>query len=228
MLSLNEIRAKAYEFVDDWKDARYERSQAQGFWIDFFGVFGIRSQRISSFEEPVKKLGQRQGFIDLFWKGTLLVEHKSRGEDLAKAYTQALDYFPGIKEEELPRYVLVSDFARFRLYDLVDKTDSGEFALAELPNRIDLFGFISGYQKRSFGDTAPVNQEAAALMADLHDAIVADGFAGHALEVFLMRILFCLFAEDTGIFEKDQFRDFLERRLAWRGRCGRRNSPRRR
>jgi hypothetical protein len=73
---------------------------------------------VASFEEPVRKLGDRRGFIDLFWKGMLLVEHKSRGKNLDRAYIQALDYFPGIAERDLPKYILVSDFARFRLYDL--------------------------------------------------------------------------------------------------------------
>ena len=48
----------------------------------------------------------------------LLVEHKSHGRDLDRAYRQAVDYFPGLKERDLPRYVLISDFARFRLHDL--------------------------------------------------------------------------------------------------------------
>lgn len=48
----------------------------------------------------------------------LLVEHKFRGKDLDRAYDQALDYFPGLKERDLPKYVIVSDFARIRLYDL--------------------------------------------------------------------------------------------------------------
>ena len=65
---------------------------------------------MASFEEPVKKLGHGRGSIDLLWKGTLLVEHKSKGKNLTKAYEQALDYFPGIGEQDLPQYVIVSDF----------------------------------------------------------------------------------------------------------------------
>ncbi len=117
-LSRNEIRSRALEFSKRWEHESSENAEAKPFWIEFLNVFGIDRKRVASFEEPVKKLGDKQGYIDLFWKGMLLVEHKSRGKNLARAYTQALDYFPGIKERDLPKYVLVSDFERFRLYDL--------------------------------------------------------------------------------------------------------------
>ena len=213
MLSLNEIRAKAFEFAKEWSEERSEDGEAKSFWDGFFQVFGLPRRRVATFEKPVKKLDERQGFIDLLWKGTLLVEHKSRGRDLDKAVQQAKDYFPGLKDEELPRYILVSDFENFRLYDLETGADS-RFRLSELPDNIGLFGFISGYERRTYKEQDPVNQEAAQIMAGLHDAIAGSGFEGHELEVFLMRILFCLFAEDTGIFERDQFREFLELRTA--------------
>ncbi len=130
-LSWNEIKGRAITFAKEWGDASDERAQAQSFWIEFFAVFGISSRRVSSFEHAVKKHGGGQGFVDLFWPGVLLIEHKSRGKSLARAYDQALDYFPGIKERDLPRFALVCDFARLRLTDL-DSGDETEFALAEL------------------------------------------------------------------------------------------------
>lgn len=117
-LSWNEIRARAARFADEWKSAHYERGESQTFYNEFFEVFGVTRRRVASFEEPVKKLGDERGFIDLFWKGVLLVEQKSAGRDLVRAKQQALDYFPGLKEHELPRYVLLSDFQSFELYDL--------------------------------------------------------------------------------------------------------------
>ena len=104
-LTQQEIKSRAYAFVKEWENTSRERAEAQTFWNDFFNVFGITRRRVASFEEPAKKLGDARGSIDLLWKGTLLVEHKSKGRDLDKAYTQALDYFPGIKEEDLPQYV---------------------------------------------------------------------------------------------------------------------------
>jgi hypothetical protein len=145
----------------------------------------------------------------MFWPGLLIVEHKSAGKNLNKAFTQAIDYFPGLKDVELPRYVIVSDFRRIRLYDLVESTDV-EIGITELPDRIDLFGFVSGYVPRKFRDEDPVNVRAAELMGRLHDAIKATGYEGHQLEVFLTRLLFCLFGDDTGIFGRDAFVSFLE------------------
>ena len=141
-LSWNEIRARAATFSRDWVDAHYERGEAQTFYNEFFEVFGVKRRRVASFEEPVKLLGSRRGFIDLFWKGVLLVEQKSVGHNLTVAKTQALEYFPGLKENELPRYVLVSDFQNFELYDLDEGTPPRRFRLQDLPQHIELFGFI--------------------------------------------------------------------------------------
>ena len=210
-LSWNEIKSRAFAFSKEWAEADSENAQAKPFWIEFFNVFGISSKRVASFEEPVRLLGDKRGFIDLFWKGVLLIEHKSRGKDLDRAYTQALDYFPGLKERDLPKYVIVSDFARIRLYDLEAGTRE-EFELAELPKKVHLFGFIAGYQVKSFGQEDPVNAKAAEHLGRLHDQLKGAGYEGHALEVFLVRILFCLFAEDTAIFERRQFQDLIEER----------------
>jgi len=213
-LSWNEIRNRAHEFSKRWENETSEDAEAKPFWTEFFNVFGIDRKRVASFEEPVKKLGDKQGYIDLFWKGMLLVEHKSRGKDLDKAYTQALDYFPGIKERDLPKYVLVSDFARFRLYDLEEGTQE-EFRLADLHKRIKHFAFIAGYRTQTIAPQNPVNIKAAERMGRLHDALKAAGYEGHPLEVLLVRLLFCLFAEDTGIFQPaSAFRAWIEERTA--------------
>ncbi len=101
-LSWPEIRANAARFAEEWKDARYERGETQSFYNDFFEVFGANRRRVATYEEPVKRLGNKRGFIDLFWKGKLLVEQKSAGRDLKRAKEQALDYFPELKDYELP------------------------------------------------------------------------------------------------------------------------------
>src|SRR5690606_27076646 len=129
------------------------------------------------------------------WKGELIVEHKSRGKSLDKAYSQALDYFAGIAERDLPKRVLVSDFERIRLYEL-DTGEQHEFPLAELHKNVGRFAFIAGYATQKLAPEDPVNRHAAERMGKLHDALKAGGFTGHALEVLLVRLLFCLFAED--------------------------------
>jgi hypothetical protein len=212
-LSWNEIRDRSLAFSREWADESSEDAEAKSFWDGFFNVFGITRRRVASFEAPVKKGDGHGGFIDLLWKGVLLVEHKSLGKDLDRAAKQAFDYFPGLKERDLPRYVLVSDFARFRLYDL-DTNEQHNFTLADLSKNIQLFGFIAGYQTRSFGQQDPINVKAAEKLGKLHDLLKASGYDGHPLEVLLVRILFCLFAEDTALFERCQFQDYLEQRTA--------------
>ncbi|MEN5052805.1 class I SAM-dependent DNA methyltransferase [Brevundimonas naejangsanensis] len=211
-LTWNEIRARAAAFARDWADAHYEKGETQSFYNDFFEVFGVKRRKVASFEEPVKKLGDKQGFIDLFWKGKLLVEHKSLGRDLARARAQALDYFPGLKDHELPRYILVCDFQTFHLIDLETREET-RFALAELPAHVEAFGFVVGIEKRVFKDQDPVNIIAAELMGKLHDALKASGYGGAPLERLLVRLLFCLFADDTGIYDElGLFQTWIEER----------------
>lgn len=211
-LSWNEIRARAAIFAKEWQGEGYEKGQTQLFYRDFFEVFGVPVRRVASFEEPVKNLGDKRGFIDLFWKGVLLVEQKSAGRDLKKAKKQALDYFPGLKDADLPRYILLSDFQTFELYDL-EEDEAVAFKLSELPKNVEKLGFILGLQKRTFKDQDPVNIKASELVGKLHDALEDAGYTGHDLEQFLVRIVFCLFADDTGIFEpRDVFLDLLENR----------------
>lgn len=210
-LSLNEVRKRALEFSKIWENEVREKAEAKTFWDGFFNIFGINRYRVASFEEPVKKLGEKQGFIDLFWKGVLIVEHKSKGKSLDKAYSQALDYFPGIKEEELPKYVLVSDFNHFRLYNLEENTEHN-FNLIDLHRNIHLFDFILGFKKQTYKDEDPVNILAANLMGNLHDALKNNRYEGHKLEIFLVRILFCLFADDTGIFPRGHFEYYIKKK----------------
>ena len=211
-LSWNEIRTRAAQFAHEWKDAAYEKGETQSFYNDFFGIFGVRRRSVARYEERVRKLDNQSGFIDLFWPGVLLVEQKSAGRDLAKAYGQAGEYFDVLAEKDRPRYILVSDFQNFELHDL-DEREETTFTLADLPAHVEKFGFILGVQRRTFRDQDPVNVKASELVGRLHDALKASGYDGHDLEVFLVRTVFCLFADDTGIFEpRDIFLDLLETR----------------
>lgn len=207
-LSWNEIRDRAVRFQKEWENESSEDAEAKSFWDDFFNVFGISRRKLALFEKAVARKGRGAGFIDLFWPGTLIVEHKSKGKSLDRAFDQAIDYFEGLKDHELPRYVLVSDFAHFRLYDLEQRTQD-EFALADLHRNLRRFGFMLGYQQQRFEEQDPVNIEAALKMGALHDKLRETGYEGHRLEVYLVRLLFCLFADDTSIFERGAFLDFL-------------------
>jgi hypothetical protein len=212
-ISWNEIKDRALKFTHEWSEEASEDAEAKSFLDAFFNVFGVPRRRAATFEKRVKKLEGKDGYIDLLWKGILLVEQKSRGKDLDRAFQQAKDYFPGIKDRDLPRYILVSDFARFRLYDL-EEGGQHEFPLEELYKNIRLFGFMAGYQTTAYKEQDPVNIEAAERMGRLHDKLKEVGYEGHELEVYLVRLLFCLFADDTSIFERRQFQDLIEQRTA--------------
>ncbi len=211
-LSWNEIKDRALRFSREWQHESSEDAEAKSFWDGFFDVFGVSRRRVANFEKKIRKLDGKDGFIDLLWKGVLLIEHKSRGKDLDRAHAQARDYFHGLSDAELPRYLLVCDFERFRLYDLETGEIPTEFALKDLQKHVRQFGFIAGYQARSFKEEDPVNVLAAERMGKLHDALKAAGYDGHALEVLLVRLLFCLFGDDTGIFPRHAFHELLAQR----------------
>ena len=211
-LSWNEVRTRAAAFAADWQDAAYEKGETQSFYNAFFRVFGVQRRSVARYEEHVAKLDNRSGFIDLFWPGVLLVEQKSAGRDLKAAYEQAGEYFDALPERDRPRYILVSDFQTFELHDLSERLKIA-FPLANLPAHVEAFGFILGRERRTFRDQDPANIEAAELVGRLHDALADVGYGGHDLERLLVRIVFCLFADDTGVFEpRDIFLDFVETR----------------
>jgi type I restriction-modification system DNA methylase subunit len=213
-LNWNEIKSRALLFSKTWADASNEDSEAKPFWIAFFEIFGITDKRVATFELHVKKLGGAQGFVDLFWPGVLLVEHKSRGKNLDQAVDQAVGYLHHLPERDLPQLVVVCDFARFRVRILATG-ETVEFELGHLHKHVKLFGLLAGYKVQDIRAEDPVNIKAAERMGRLHDALKASGYQGHALELLLVRLLFCLFADDTGIFQPAQsFRDFVEERTA--------------
>ncbi len=229
-LSWNEIRQRAHVFSAEWRDASSERADKQTFWNQFFDVFGMNRRALASFEERVKRETGRYGFIDLFWKNMLLVEHKSRGESLDKADSQAFAYIQDLindgRQDEVPRYVIVSDFQRIALHDLEPdeqldlplfagrRVETIDFPLSELHRYIHAFAFIPGYKQHHFADPDPINIKAVSILGNLHRALEGGGYRGHYLERFLVRVLFCLFAQWTGIFEQDEFRLYIENRTA--------------
>ena len=207
-LSLNEIRAAL---------AR-EEADAQTFEAEFLDIFGVSRKQIAIFEYRVplgggehglfgESTGGQKGYIDLFWRGHILIEMKTPGKDLQKAYEQAKTYANALPPKDLPHGILICDFLNFRYYDLTKDAASSDaafhaFTLAELPQKIDLFSYLAGYRDVELKEADPVNIEAAELMGKLHDRLKDIGYSGHQLEMYLVRLLFCLFADDTGIFDK--------------------------
>lgn len=212
-LNWNEIKDRAVAFSKEWENESREEAEAKSFLTEFFNVFGINRRKFATFEHRVKKLNDKDGYIDLLWKANILVEMKSRGQDLEKAYRQAKDYTQNLPQNELPKLILICDFENFHLYDL-ETDETHRFKLKDLVQNVQVFGFLLGYQKRTYKEQDPVNIRAAELMGKLHDSLEDSGYTGHPLEVYLVRLLFCLFAEDTSIFNKQQFQDYIEQRTS--------------
>lgn len=208
-LGWDEIKRRAKRFSDEWHDAKYEKQHTHSFYNAFFEIFGIKTKQVVIYEQRVELLNEAHGYIDLFWPGTLLVEQKSSGRDLRRAQSQALDYVEGVPQADQPRYVLACDFQNWVLLELETGKEL-KFKLADLPRHITAFGFMLGRQVSFEAETA-VTIKAAELMGKLHDGLEASGFVGHDLEQLLVRLLFCLFADDTGIFQpKDIFYQLIE------------------
>ena len=209
-LSWNEIRSRSVTFSNEWKDTLREEADAKPFLVAFLHIFDISQKRVATFEHKVKKIDDTSGYIDLLWPGTLLVEMKSRGQDLEKAYKQARDYCHGLKDYELPKIILICDFQQFHVY--LESGDCVKFDISQLVDHLHIFEELAGYQKRTYYDEDPVNIAAAELMGKLHDQLKDIGYTGTALEAYLVRLLFILFADDSTIFQKGIFFDYLVQR----------------
>ncbi|GMO51881.1 MAG: N-6 DNA methylase [Termitinemataceae bacterium] len=211
-LSWNEIKTRAAVFVNDWQDkalSAREEADAQTFENGFFNIFGVSRSQIAIFEHKVKLQDGSNGYIDLFWKGHILIEMKSPGKDLDKAYKQAKDYANALEPSLLPKGILICDFVNFHYYNLLEDGKLYVFKLNELIDFIELFSDLAGYKDIEYKKLDAVNVEAAQTMVRLHDQLKEIGYSGHALEVYLVRLLFCLFADDTDIFEHDLFIKYI-------------------
>lgn len=224
----NEVRDRAIAFSRSWAKSASEHADKQTFWNEFFSVFGRERRTVASFEVAVKSLHGTYNYIDLLWRGVVLVEHKTRGKSLAAAESQAFAYIEDLAREgrfdEIPRFIIVSDFARVALYDLEpdEQVDlplfAGhqyavtDFGLAEFHRYVRSFAFLKGERTIRVRDEDPANQKAYDRMCDLHDELEANGFKDEPLERCLVRLLFCLFADYTGVFDPNTFQTFVQTR----------------
>lgn len=213
----------------EWRDETSENSESQSFWNDFFNCFGINRRRVASYEKWATRASTgNRGRIDVFWPSVLIAEQKSAGamqDDSAEQ--QATDYLVGgdIKPNEYPRYIITSDFATIRLTDL--EASNGQqtitFPLTDFSKHVEDFTWIAGYEARKFStdEEAAASVKAASLMANLYVALTgdadedivedADDESDQSLVVSVMmtRLLFLMFGDDAGLWEKGLFNDFL-------------------
>ena len=215
-MSWNDIQDRAVAFAGDWSNnpdlINSERGATQRFWSDFLQVFGVDQRRHGAFfEYAIKKLSGNQGFIDLFWPGKLLAEQKAPGRDLEKAITQAFEYTDTMPDHDLPQAIVVCDFNNFVFID--QRThERTAFTLTDMPKHVKLFGFLINEKSQNLAEEDPVNIKAAEAMARLHNQLRDDNYTGHDLELLLVRLMFCMFADDSGIFEHGQLHHYLQNR----------------
>jgi hypothetical protein len=217
MLELNSqlIHDNARAFSKRYAQATKENAESQTFLNEFFAIFGLDRKSYAFFEFPIKLSGETGSKrIDCLAPALLLIEMKSAGESLDKAYLQAKRYVSGLSDNEKPRYILVSDLQNFALYDANSgsKKSLVRFALADLVNHLTDFSFLWG----ATSTIQPIPESmlnifATKLLSEVHDALEDERYKGHFLQVFMTRILFCLYAEDTGIFEDRIFTELVEK-----------------
>jgi len=218
-----EIKQRATDFAQRWEGTEglrpsSEKGEKQTWWNELFKVYGTDRAAVAIFEDAVSNLKGNASWMDVFFKGKMVGEHKSRGQDLGAALKQAQDYVQFLVGEgrghDVPRYLVVSDFERIRVYDLLKESGASEpladFATIELPKNIDALMFLAGGIASEPKEEQAIDIRAVELLGDLHDALEDGGYEGHKLEQFLVRCLFCLFADDTDIFESDNFHEIVK------------------
>ncbi|MFE4465685.1 DNA methyltransferase [Oerskovia sp. NPDC056781] len=216
--SWNEIRQNAREFAHRWAGESSEQAEAQTFWNEFLAVFGVDRRRVALFERHVKRTSTgKDGRIDLYWPGVLVVEHKSADKPLDAAEAQAIDYLDDLEQENIPQVVITSDFKRIRILDMREVgAQPVTIYLHDLEREIDRFMFIAGYEQRKFSDEQEslANISAAKLMGELYAELEQDGYPDHDASVLLARLLFLMFGDDTGMWSKGLFLELLETRTS--------------
>lgn len=215
-LALSQIRSAAGAFSKRWEAATKENANTQLFWAEFLQLFGVDPLRAVLFERHASRLSTgRDGRIDVFWPGELIVEQKSAGRNLGVAAEQAFDYLDGLDDRERPHTLVVSDFQNFEVHDLTSfPIQVTKFKLNQLSKRIGLFTWMAGYARRPalVASEQDANKRAVKKMAALYDAIAQEGFSEHQTSIFLTRILFLLFGEDTGLIDRGLFGQTISER----------------
>lgn len=215
-LDFTHIRQQLQKVIHDYHDAEgYERGQSQNFWTQVFNSYGVSGQtQLKAFEHRLKD-GKGQKYVDAFIPKLVMIEQKSRGVDLHKAYAQVSGYYDKLNTNEKPRYIVLSNFDEIWLYDIANPLDVKTYKcnLSELPSNAEWLSFLSpDSQQSDIIEENPINRKATEMVAKLHQAFIEDGVNADDLALFLTRLIFCFFADDTGIFgKKHLLQQLLER-----------------
>ncbi|MFW9595642.1 MAG: class I SAM-dependent DNA methyltransferase [Macromonas sp.] len=208
-LSTHEIRTRLTAFAHQWQGGKDEKADAQTFTLRLLECYGLSEHHYLR-EGRVPKPDGATGYMDGFIPGKLIIEFKSLGKNLKKAAEQAFGYRFGLPPETQPTHILLCDFARFVLLDLARDTQTS-WTLAELPRHADQLRFLIDDTASAIVEEREADRKAAYQLARLHQGLLNVNFTGRPLEIFLTRTLFCLFADDTGMFNQNgQFLRFLQ------------------
>ena len=227
MLTEKIQREAARRFVADWTGRGYERGESQQFWLQLLTqVFGVDDPaNFIRFEERVKL--SNQSFIDAHIPATrVLIEQKSLGKDLRQGipqsdgsvltpYKQAKRYADNMPFSMRPRWIVVSNFASFLVYDLEQPGQEPEEILLEnLEREFFRLSFLVNPGEAHLHKEEEVSVKAGEIIGRIYDALLVqygadDPATLRALNMLCVRLVFCLYAEDAGHFGRDQFHDYL-------------------
>lgn len=218
----------AAAFAERWKGRGYERGESQPFWIDLLSnVYGIEtpSNGFITFEDH--RMVDSSNFIDgRIPSSKVLIEQKSLGKDLRKGilqsdgsllnpFQQARRYVVSLPVSEHPRWIVTCNFSEFLVYDMEQPNGEPQQILLEnLGKEYYRLQFLVDAKSEHLSKEMEVSIEAGKIVGRIYDALLTqyDDNSPEALRwlnILCVRLVFCLYAEDAGIFTRDQFHDFL-------------------
>ena len=229
-----ERRSAAAHFAADWKGRGDEKQETQAFWLTLLQkIYGVEEpEKYISFELPVKL--DHTSFIDGYISDTrVLIEQKGQDVDLRKGYKQsdgsmltpfgqARRYAGYLPFNQVPRWIIVCNFQTFEIHDMNRPNDEPEvLALADLEKEYHRLDFLVDTGKEHIKKEMEISLQAGELVGVLYDALLKqykDPSAPETLKSLnklCVRLVFCLYAEDAGIFgSKSMFHDYLEHHRA--------------
>lgn len=223
-----ERREAARKYINNWRGKGYEKGETAKAWIELLTVLGVENPtEYIQFEMPVKIKGQTK-FIDAYIPATkVLIEQKGvnvdldkpepqSGGDLITPFEQAFRYNSYLSYDERPRWIVVSNFAEIRIYDMNDL--GGKYQSIRLENLredIQYLDFILKKDVKAVTRELDLSKAAGDIVGQIYNALRAqfknpdDPETLKSLNALCVRLVFCFFAEDAGVFQHGQFRDYM-------------------
>jgi hypothetical protein len=208
------VKEKSHNFPSEFANKEIESVFYQDFDGGLLEVFGVSRKNGSRYQRSVRVKGKKNlGGVDFLWSSILLIENKSRSEDLEEAYEQAERYYNALDEGLKPKCIVVTDFEDIRLYNSGCKNAITKFKLENLESHVEYLGFIADLNLTA---NVPVSEDAAPtpLPSLFYEGLRDAKNDEEKLTKYLVLLVFCMFAEDTGIFGKtgnNVFSDFIKK-----------------